>query len=111
MQSVSAGLARDVPSEVRFDAVVTGAPHFFYGSRTHAEHESFDVRSADGIALRVVDNVVLAPPVAVCPGDRITVQGELVPGARGGPIVHWTHHDPSGRHADGFIDWNGRRYA
>ena len=31
-------------SEVTFAGVVTSAPHFFYGTRTHAIHESFDVR-------------------------------------------------------------------
>jgi hypothetical protein len=111
MNSVRAALAQPVPSEVRFDATVTSAPRFFFGARTHATHEIFHVRSDDGVALDVIDNVALAPRVPVRPGDRIEVQGELVPAASRGPLVHWTHHDPRGIHPGGFIDWNGRRYA
>src|SRR5580704_14443369 len=112
VQSVGTSLASNLPGEVRFGAVVTSAPHFFYGSHTHAEHETFRVRSDDGVALRVVDNVHIAPPVEVRPGDHIVVQGVFVPHGRDGrPLVHWTHHDPGGRHAGGFIEWNGRRYA
>jgi hypothetical protein len=111
MLSVQAGLALGIPSEVRFGATVLGAPHFFYGTNTHAIHEAFNVRSDDGISLEVVDNVALAPRVPVGAGDRVVVQGELIPNASRGPLVHWTHHDPAGQHAPGFIDWNGRRYA
>jgi hypothetical protein len=27
------------------------------------------------------------------------------------PIVHWTHHDPSQHHLDGFIRLHGKLYA
>ncbi len=104
-------LAGPRPAQVDFAATVTSAPHTFVGSRTHARHEAFTCRTADGVALEIVDNIDLAPPIAVVPGDRISVRGELV-GARDGlPVVHWTHHDPAGRHPDGWIDLAGRRYA
>jgi hypothetical protein len=86
-------------------------PHFFYGSRTHSVHEAFDVRADDGHRVEIVDNVTLAPRVPVVPGDRISVQGELVPSAARGPLVHWTHHDPRHHHPDGFIVLGGRLYA
>jgi len=111
MNSIRAGLALGVPGEVRFGATVTGPPHFFYGHRSHSVHESFGVRSDDGISLNVIDNVSVAPRIGVSPGDRVVVQGELIPSGKRGPLVHWTHHDPSGRHVDGFIEWNGRAYA
>jgi hypothetical protein len=104
-------IERGISCEVAFEATVTSQPHFFYGSRTHAEHESFYIRARDGTALEVVDNVLLAPPVPVHVGDEIRLKGELIPAARYGPIVHWTHHDPAHRHPDGYIDLAGRRYA
>jgi hypothetical protein len=45
------------------------------------------------------------------PGDHVQIQGELVPAARRGPIVHYTHHDPRHHHPDGFIALHGRVYA
>jgi hypothetical protein len=111
LNSLSAGLARHAPSEVAFSATVTSQPHFFYGTNTHAMHEAFEVRSDDGHEVEVVDNVKLAPRVPVVPGDRVGICGELIPDASHGPLVHWTHHDPAEHHADGYIDFAGRRYA
>jgi hypothetical protein len=111
MNSLAAGFALGRPSEVTFGATVTSAPRFFYGRRSHAEHEAFAVRSDDGHSLEVVDNVGIAPRVPVVPGDRIDVRGELIPQAQRGPLVHWTHHDPSRRHAGGYIALRGRVYA
>jgi hypothetical protein len=105
------GLASASPIEVAFSGTVLNAPHFFYGTNTHAMHEAFDVRSDDGHRVEVVDNVKLAPRVPVAPGDRVSILGELVPETSHGPLVHWTHHDPAHVHPDGYIDFNGRRYA
>jgi hypothetical protein len=55
--------------------------------------------------------VAVAPRVPVVPGDRISVRGDLVRDRDGALTVHWTHHDPAGRHPDGYIDFAGRRYA
>jgi hypothetical protein len=99
MNTLASGLAAHAPSEVAFSGTVLSAPHFFFGSNTHAMHEAFDVRSDDGYRIHVVDNVKLAPRVPV------------VPDASRGPLVHWTHHDPAHVHEDGFIDFAGRRYA
>jgi hypothetical protein len=99
------------PAAVDFTATVSGSPRFFYGRRTHAEHEAFNVRSAAG-PVEVVDNVAIAPPVPVHDGDRVEVSGVMVHDAgKRFPVVHWTHHDPSGRKAGGFIRLNGRLYA
>jgi hypothetical protein len=111
MNTLASGLAAHAPSEVAFSGTVLSAPHFFFGSNTHAMHEAFDVRSDDGYRIHVVDNVKLAPRVPVVPGDRVSIAGELVPDASRGPLVHWTHHDPAHVHEDGFIDFAGRRYA
>lgn len=111
MSSLIAALAGPLPVEVDFSGTVSSAPRYFMGTITHARHEAFDCRTDDGVSLEVVDNVDLAPPVPVGPGDRIAVRGELVVDPGRGPLVHWTHHDPALRHPGGWIDLDGRRYA
>jgi hypothetical protein len=96
--------------EVRYTGTVLTQPTYFSSRHSHRTHEQFDVRADDGSTFRVVDNVSIAPRVPTQPGDRVTVKGELIH-ARGTPLVHWTHHDPGGRHVDGFIELNGRFYA
>lgn len=109
MDLITAYSARQ-PAEVQFPARVTSAPHFFFGSRTRCEHESFDAQTQAG-PVEIVDNVGIAPPVPVRPGDRIDVRGEMVHDPGKIPIVHWTHRDPQGSHAGGFIRLRGRMYA
>jgi hypothetical protein len=97
--------------EVRYTGTVTTPPTFFSSRRSHRTHEQFDVRADDGSRFRVIDNVSIAPRVPARPGDRVTVQGELIRTHGGLPMVHWTHHDPGHRHADGFVTLDGRVYA
>ena len=61
--------------------------------------------------MQVRYNGTVTTRVPVKPGDRVTVQGDLVDAHGKRPIVHWTHHDPGHRHADGFIEFGGRMYA
>jgi hypothetical protein len=61
--------------------------------------------------VQVIDNTGIAPRVPVQPGDRIEVRGEMVHDPGRVPIVHWTHHDPQGKHLAGFIELRGRFYA
>lgn len=102
--------AASKPAEVTFGAQVTSPPHFFYGRQTHCLHEAFDAQTAAG-RVEIVDNVCIAPRVPVRPGDSIEVRGEMVHDPGRLPVVHWTHHDPGRKHADGFIRYQGRVYA
>jgi Protein of unknown function (DUF3465) len=95
---------------VDFEATVSSPPRFFYGTRSHCRHEAFNVVSANG-PLEVVDNVDIAPCCPVAVGDRVEIRGELVHDPGRLPVVHWTHHDPSQRHPDGFIRLHGKLYA
>lgn len=108
--NLSAAYRSTLPARVDFSATVAGRPHFFYGRASHAEHESFVVRSDAG-PIEVVDNVRIAPALAVHSGDRVEVSGEMVHDPGRIPVVHWTHHDPAGRYAGGFIRWNGATYS
>jgi hypothetical protein len=108
--TLQAAYAGTAPAEVLFNAQVTSAPHFFYGTKTHHMHEEFGADTSAG-PVDIIDNVGLAPRIPVQPGDQIQVKGEMVHDPGSVPRVHWTHRDPSGRHADGFIRFQGRVYA
>lgn len=71
--------------------------------REGSPHQRFVLRLASGQTLLVVHNLDIAqrvPELAV--GDEIAFKGEYVWDERGG-LVHWTHHDPSGRHQTGYL--------
>ena len=42
-------------------------------------------------------------------GDMVGFYGEYEPNSQGG-VIHWTHHDPQGRHVAGWLEHNGKRY-
>jgi hypothetical protein len=107
---LAAAYAGTAPAWVDFVGTVVSPPHFFYGSRSHAMHEAFDVQSTAG-RVEIVDNVSIAPRCPVRTGDRIEVGGEMVHDPGRLPVVHWTHHDPAHHHTDGFIRLHGKLYA
>ncbi len=107
---LAAAYAGSAPAWVDFTATVASQPRFFYGSRTHCEHEAFDVQSSVG-RLEIVDNVSIAPRCPVRAGDSVEICGELVHDPGRLPVVHWTHRDPGNHHPSGFIRLRGRLYA
>lgn len=76
-------------------------------------HERFiiDVSSGGGDEqlILVAHNIDIAPEVPLQQGDEVVVHGDLELD-RTGPAIHWTHHDPSGRHPAGFIKVHGQTY-
>src|SRR5690349_11982010 len=98
------------PAWVDFSATVCSPPRFFFGRRSHAMHEAFDVQSSAG-RIEIVDNVSIAPRCPVQAGDRVEICGEMVHDRGRPPLVHWTHHDPRHHHSDGFIRLGEKIYA
>ncbi len=75
-----------------------------------ARHQRFILRLDSGQTLLVSHNVDVAPPVArLRVGDTVSFKGVYEWNAQGG-LVHWTHHDPAGAHAPGWIRHGGRTY-
>lgn len=72
-------------------------------------HQKFLLQVANDLTLLVSHNIDVAERVPVREGDTVKVQGEYVWNNRGG-VIHWTHHDPKGRKAGGWIEVNGKRY-
>lgn len=72
-------------------------------------HQRFIVELASGQTLLIAHNLVLAEAVPLREGDPVRVHGEYEWNDRGG-LLHWTHHDPEGRRAGGWIEHRGERY-
>ena len=73
-------------------------------------HQKFIIERPQGLTLLVAHNIDLAPKINTLKlGDKLTLYGEYEWSDKGG-ILHWTHHDPSGQHIDGWIEHQGQRY-
>ena len=73
-------------------------------------HQRFIVRLPSGLTVLIEHNTELASRIEdLNVGDQISFSGEYVWNAQGG-LVHWTHHDPAGRHIAGWLKHKGRTY-
>ena len=88
-------------SDVQVDGegtVIRVLPDDVDGSR----HQRFIVQLASGQTLLITHNIDLAPRIAgLKVGDSVGFNGEYVWNEKGG-VIHWTHHDPQGRHVAGL---------
>jgi hypothetical protein len=85
-----------------------------FGVRAGREspHEGFLMRlSSDcDLVVRVEANVDFTGSFALRRGEKVEVRGEYEFYPLGG-VIHWTHRDPRGRHPDGYVQADGRRYS
>lgn len=77
--------------------------------REGSHHQRFILRLASRHTVLIAHNIDLATRVPISPGDSVTVRGEYEYNEKGG-IIHWTHHDPEGRHSGGWIRFHDREY-
>ena len=75
-----------------------------------SRHQRFIVQLPSGQTLLIAHNTDIAQRInALRVGDTVAFSGEYEANAQGG-VVHWTHHDPGGRHAPGWLQHNGQTY-
>lgn len=75
-----------------------------------SRHQRFLLELNSGLTLLVAHNIDLAPRIpGLRKGDTVGFYGEYEWTDKGG-VMHWTHHDPGGRHEDGWLEHQGKRY-
>ncbi len=75
-----------------------------------SRHQKFILRLPSGQTILVAHNIDLAPRIPnIRRGDSVEFYGEYEWNQKGG-VVHWTHHDPRGRHIGGWLKHKGKMY-
>ena len=75
-----------------------------------SRHQRFIVQLASGQTLLITHNIDIGPRIeGLKAGDRVSFNGEYVWNDEGG-VIHWTHHDPQGRHVAGWVIHDGKTY-
>lgn len=78
--------------------------------RKGAQHQKFILRTGPEQTVLVAHNIDVADRLpGLTKGDTVEFYGEYEWTVQGG-VIHWTHHDPSGRHINGWLRYNGKTY-
>jgi hypothetical protein len=75
-----------------------------------SRHQRFILKLQSGQTLLIAHNIDIAPRItSLKTGDTVAFYGEYEWNPMGG-VIHWTHHDPGGRHISGWLQYAGRTY-
>ena len=75
-----------------------------------SRHQKFILKLSSGQTILIAHNIDLAPRInSISKGDQVQFYGEYEWNKLGG-VIHWTHHDPNGRHEGGWLNHDGKMY-
>ncbi|ANF82113.1 hypothetical protein A3K93_07845 [Acinetobacter sp. NCu2D-2] len=75
-----------------------------------SRHQKFILELNNGQTVLVAHNIDLSPRIdTIQKGDTVEFYGEYEYSDKGG-VIHWTHHDPAGKHINGWLKHQGRTY-
>jgi hypothetical protein len=73
-------------------------------------HQRFILRLTSGQTLLIAHNIDIAPRLSgLKVNDSVSFYGQYEWNSQGG-TVHWTHHDPSKKHINGWLKYKGKTY-
>lgn len=100
-------------AERRSDVIVTDKARIkrvLRDDNDGSRHQRLLVDTPSGLTVLIAHNIDLAPRVPDPQvGSEISFKGEYEWTEKGG-VLHWTHHDPAGRHSGGWLEYRGERY-
>lgn len=75
-----------------------------------SRHQRFLLKLPSDLTILVAHNIDLSKRIEdLKVGDNIEFYGEYEWNNKGG-VIHWTHHDPRGKHKDGWLKYKGKVY-
>ncbi len=75
-----------------------------------SRHQKFIVKLKNEQTLLISHNIDLSTRIPdLKNGDLVIFKGEYEWNKKGG-VVHWTHRDPNGKHQDGYLMHEGKKY-
>ena len=75
-----------------------------------SRHQRFILKLNSNQTLLIAHNIDFAPKIKnLKVGDHVNFYGEYEWNSKGG-VIHWTHHDPNGRHGGGWLNHGGKLY-
>ncbi len=75
-----------------------------------SRHQKMILKLDNGLTVLIAHNIDLSPRIeGLKKGEVVEFYGEYEYSQKGG-VIHWTHHDPRGKHMDGWLKYQGKIY-